>query len=69
MAAVAPTDALASWLAPFAPLFTGPTWRRALVLVGGAVLNRGRWSARAAARVLLALLARAFGRAGGDRPG
>ena len=86
MAAVAPTDALTSWLAPFAPLFTRPTWRRALVLVGGAVLaphrrtisailraagrerqngfaryhavlNRGCWSARAAARVLLALLA------------
>ncbi len=38
MAAAAPTGALASWLAPFAPLFTRPTWRRGLMLVGGAVL-------------------------------
>ncbi len=93
MAAVAPPGALVSWLAPFAPLFTRPTWRRGLVLVGGAVLaphrrtisavlraagrerqsgfaryhavlSRGRWSALAAARVLLALLARAFVPAG-----
>jgi DDE superfamily endonuclease len=80
---------LAAWLAPFAGLFTRPTWGRVPVLVEGAllsvhrrtvsaalraagqdrmpdfaryhrVLNRARWSARAAARVLLGLLVAAF---------
>jgi hypothetical protein len=80
---------LAAWLAPFAGLFTGPTWGRVPVLVEGAlltshrrtvsaalraagrertadfarhhrVLNRARWSARAAAEVLLGLLVAAF---------
>ena len=80
---------LVAWLAPFACLFTRPTWPRVLVLVEGAllsvhrrtvasalratgrdgapdfaryhrVLNRARWSARAAARVLLGLLVAAF---------
>ena len=80
---------LAAWLAPFARLFTRPTWGRVPVLVEGAlltvhrrtvsaalraagqdrtpgfaryhrVLNRARWSARAAAGVLLELLVAAF---------
>ena len=80
---------LAAWLAPFAFLFTRPTWGRVPVLVEGAllavhrrtvsavlravgrdrapdfaryhhVLNRARWSARAAAHVLLGLLVAAF---------
>ena len=80
---------LAAWLAPFARLFTRPTWGRVPVLVEGAlltvhrrtvsaalratgqdrtpgfaryhrVLNRARWSARAAAGVLLGLLVAAF---------
>jgi hypothetical protein len=80
---------LAAWLAPFAGLFTRPTWGRVPVLVEGAllalhrrtvsaalraagrdrapgfaryhrVLNRARWSARAAARVLLGLLVTTF---------
>jgi DDE superfamily endonuclease len=84
---------LAAWLAPFAGLFTGPTWGRVPVLVEGAlltlhrrtvsaalraagrertadfaryhrVLNRARWSARAAAEVLLGLLVAAFAPSG-----
>ena len=84
---------LASLLAPFASLFTRPTWRRVPVLVEGAllavhrrtissalratgrdrgpgfaryhrVLNRARWSARAAAGVLLGLLVAAFAPSG-----
>ena len=84
---------LAAWLAPFAGLFTRPTWGRVAVLVEGAllsvhrrtvasalratgrddapdfaryhrVLNRARWSARAAARVLLGLLVAAFAPSG-----
>jgi DDE superfamily endonuclease len=84
---------LAAWLAPFASLFTGPTWGRVPVLVEGAlltlhrrtvsaalraagrgrtadfaryhrVLNRARWSARAAAGVLLGLLVAAFAPSG-----
>ena len=90
---------LAAWLAPFAGLFTRPTWGRVPALVEGTllsvhrrtvsaalraagqdrapdfaryhrVLNRARWSARAAARA-----ARAAGgrlrtvRTGGDRRG
>jgi hypothetical protein len=80
---------LAAWLAPFAALFTRPTWGRVPALVEGTllsvhrrtvstalraagqdrapdfaryhrVLNRARWSARAAARVLLGLLVAAF---------
>ena len=80
---------LAAWLAPFAGLFTRPTWGRVPVLVEGAllalhrrtvsaalraagqdrspgfaryhrVLNRARWSARAAARVPLGLLVITF---------
>ena len=80
---------LAAWLAPFAGLFTRPTWGRVPALVEGTllsvhrrtvsaalraagqdrapdfaryhrVLNRARWSARAAARVLLGLLVAAF---------
>ena len=89
MTAAALFSELTGWLAPFAPLFTRPTWRRVSVLIGGAVLathrrdvsaalraagqehargfaryhavlSRGRWSALAVARVLLALLIRAF---------
>ena len=84
---------LAAWLAPFAGLFTAPTWGRVPVLVEGAlltlhrrtvsaalraagrdrtpgfaryhrVLNRARWSARAAAEVLLGLLVAAFAPSG-----
>ena len=84
---------LAAWLAPFAGLFTGPTWGRVPVLVEGAlltlhrrtvsaalraagrertadfaryhrVLNRARWSARAAAEVLLGLPVAAFAPSG-----
>lgn len=80
---------LAVWLAPFACLFTRPTWGRAPLLIEGTllavhrrtvsatlratgrdrapdfaryhrVLNTARWSARAAARVLLGLLVTAF---------
>jgi hypothetical protein len=80
---------LVAWLAPFACLFTRPTWSRVLVLAEGAllsvhrrtvasalraagregaadfaryhrVLNRARWSARAAAGVLLGLLVATF---------
>ena len=85
----APAGPLAVWLAPFAGLFTRPTWGRVPVLVEGAllalhrrtvsaalraagrdrapdfarhhrVLNRARWSARAAVGVLLGLLVAAF---------
>src|SRR5918993_819143 len=84
---------LAAWLAPFAGLFTAPTWGRVPVLVEGAlltlhrrtvsaalraagrdrtpgfaryhrVLNRARWSARAAAEVLLGLLVAVFAPSG-----
>jgi DDE superfamily endonuclease len=84
---------LAAWLAPFAGLFTRPTWGRVLVLVEGTrltlhrrtisavlraagqdrspgfaryhrVLNRARWSARAAARLLLGLLVPTFAPSG-----
>ena len=80
---------LAAWLAPFACLFTRPTWDRVPILIEGAllavhrrtisaalraagrdhasdfaryhrVLNQARWSARAAAHVLLGLLVAAF---------
>ena len=80
---------LAVWLAPFACLFTRPTWGRVPTLIEGAplavhrrtvsaalravgrdhasdfaryhrVLNQARWSARAAARVLLGLPVAAF---------
>jgi len=80
---------LAAWLAPFARLFTRPTWGRVPVLVEGTllavhrrtvsaalraagrdrasdfaryhrVLNMARWSARAAAHVLLGLLVATF---------
>jgi len=84
---------LAAWLAPFAGLFTRPTWGRVPALVEGTllsvhrrtvsaalraagqdrapdfaryhrVLNRARWSARAAARALLGLLVAAFAPSG-----
>jgi hypothetical protein len=84
---------LAGWLAPFAGLFTRPTWGRVPVLVEGTlltvhrrtvsaalravgqdrmpsfacyhrVLNTARWSARAAARVLLGLLVVTFAPSG-----
>ncbi len=80
---------MAGWMAPFAGLFTRPTWSNLLVLVEGAmlapgrrtvtavlssmgqretatftnyhrVLNRSRWSGRAASRSLLEMLIRAF---------
>ncbi len=85
----ASTGLLAALLAPFAHLFTRPTWGRVPVLVEGTLLaphrrtvsaalraagqdrrpgfacyhrvpNRARWSARAAAGVLLKLLVAAF---------
>lgn len=89
MIATGPDGGVADWLSPFSDLFTRPTWRRVLVLVGGvvlaphrrtvsaalrvagheaaadfalyhAVLNRCRWSALTAARILLGLLIAAF---------
>ncbi len=42
MARPAASDLLASWMAPFAPFFTRPTWSNLLVLVAGAVLSPGR---------------------------
>src|SRR5512134_451265 len=45
-----PTDTMVTWLEPFAPLFTRPTWRNALVLIAGAVLAPGRRTVSAALR-------------------
>jgi DDE superfamily endonuclease len=41
MTTPAAPDILARWLAPFEALFTRPTWRRAVVLIAGAVLAPG----------------------------
>ncbi len=35
-------DSIERWMAPFAALFTRPTWRHVLVLVAGALLTPGR---------------------------
>ena len=43
---------LIHWLAPFAAVFTKPTWERVLVLVAGAVLAPGRRSVTAVLSVL-----------------
>src|SRR3712207_7292679 len=51
MAAADPTGTLAGWLRPFSTLFTRPTWRRALVLVAGAILAPQRRTVSAALRV------------------
>ena len=62
-------DAIVSLLVPFATLFTSPTWRKAQVLLIGAileVLNRAVWSSRQAARILLVLLLQHLD--GGDGP-
>jgi len=42
---------LADWMAPFADMFTAPTWQRVLVLLIGAVLSPGRRTVAAALRV------------------
>ena len=62
-------DAIVSLLVPFATLFTSPTWRKAQVLLIGAileVLNRAVWSSREVARILLVLLLQHLD--GGDGP-
>lgn len=43
---------LERWMAPFAALFTRPTWRHALVLVAGALLTPGRRTVTAALSVM-----------------
>jgi hypothetical protein len=42
---------LADWMAPFADMFTAPTWQRVLVLLIGAVLSPGRRTVAAALRI------------------
>ncbi|WP_420608201.1 transposase [Novosphingopyxis sp.] len=42
---------LSSWMAPFAGMFTAPTWNRVLVLLIGAVLSPGRRTVAAALRI------------------
>ena len=72
-------DAIVAVLLPFATLFSRPTWRKAQVLLVGAilapgqrdyaryheVLNRAVWSPRASARVLLILLLQHLDRSDG----
>ena len=43
---------LGAWLAPFAAVLGRPAWRRALVLVAGAVLAQGRRTVASALRVV-----------------
>lgn len=43
---------LERWMAPFAALFTRPTWRHALVLVAGALLTPGRRTVTAALSIM-----------------
>jgi hypothetical protein len=42
---------LADWMAPFADMFTAPTWQRVPVLLIAAVLSPGRRTVAAALRV------------------
>ena len=48
----APPDAIVAVLVPFAKLFTNPTWRKAQVLVVGAILTPGQRTVTAALRVM-----------------
>lgn len=43
---------LARWMAPFAVLFTEPTWRPVLVLIAGTILTPGRRTVTAALSVI-----------------
>src|SRR5204863_8559733 len=45
-------DLMAAWMAPFAPLFTRPTFANLLVLVTGALLAPGRRTVAAALSIL-----------------
>ena len=45
-------DAIVPLLLPFATLFTGPTWRKAQLLLVGAVLTPGQRTVAAALRVV-----------------
>ena len=45
-------DAIVSLLVPFATLFTNPTWRKAQVLLIGAILTPGQRTVAAALRVM-----------------
>ena len=45
-------DAIVSLLLPFATLFTNPTWRKAQVLLVGAILTPGQRTVAAALRVM-----------------
>ena len=47
-----PPDAIVAVLVPFAKLFTNPTWRKAQVLVIGAILTPGQRTVTAALRVM-----------------
>ena len=43
---------LYAWLIPFATLFSNPTWRKAQVLLVGAILTPGQRTVAAALRVM-----------------
>ena len=45
-------DAIASVLFPFAMLFTNPTWRKAQLLLVGAILTPGQRAVAAALRIM-----------------
>ena len=45
-------DAIVSILAPFATVFTNPTWRKAQLLLVGAILTTGQRTVAAALRVM-----------------
>ena len=45
-------DAIVSILAPFATLFTNPTWRKAQLLLVDAILTPGQRTVAAALRVM-----------------
>ena len=45
-------DAIVSLLVPFATLFTSPTWRKAQLLLIGAILTPGQRTVAAALRVM-----------------
>ena len=47
-----PPDAIVSILVPFATLFTSPTWRKAQLLLVGAILTPGQRTVAAALRVM-----------------
>ena len=45
-------DAIVPILVPFATLFTNPTWQKAQMLLGGAILTPGQRTVAAALRVM-----------------